>query len=86
MGREIEIEGLDRPAVITHNGLVAYGVDGKKVCVTQLQLDDGRMIPSTQWGKEEKVDKLELSPKEETIKEQLKVSTFCDESRLYLLY
>ena len=74
IGREIEIEGLSRPAVITQNGLVAYGSDGKKIRVTQLQLDDGRMIPATKWGREEKVEKLELSPEEEALAEKLRVN------------
>ena len=74
IGREIEIEGLSRPAVITQNGLVAYGSDGKKIRVTQLQLDDGRMIPATNWGREEKVEKLELSPEEEALAEKLRVN------------
>lgn len=54
--------------------MVAYCKDGKKICVTQLQLEDGRMIPATQWGKEEKVEKLELSPEEEALKEHIRVS------------
>ncbi len=35
-----------------------------KVLVTQLQLEDGHMIPASKWGKVEKVEKLELSPEE----------------------
>ena len=73
-GREIEIEGLAQPAVITQNGLVMYGSDGKKIRVTQLQLEDGRMIPANKWGREEKVEKLELSPEEEALQEKLRVS------------
>ena len=76
-GREIEIEGLSQPAVITQNGLVMYGSDGKKIRVTQLQLEDGRMIPANKWGKEEKVEKLELSPEEKALQEKLRVSQCC---------
>lgn len=74
-GREVVIEGLSSgPAIISSKGLVAYGGDGKKICVTQLQLEDGRMMPATQWGREEKVEKLELTQAEQTTKEKIRVS------------
>ena len=73
-GREVMIEGLTNPAVITHDGMIVFGNDGKKICVAQLQLEDGRMIPATQWGKEGKVVKLDLTPEEEALKEQIRVS------------
>jgi formyltetrahydrofolate dehydrogenase len=72
-GREIFIEGLNRPALITDNGLVVSGNDGKKINVGQIQLEDGRTIPAWKWGREDKVIKLELTPEEETMKEQIRV-------------
>ena len=74
VGREVEIEGLERPAVITQDGMTIFGADGKKVLVNQLQLEDGRMIPATKWGKEEKTEKLELTEEEEKLRERIKVS------------
>lgn len=75
VGRETVIEGLERPAVITQDGMCIFGTDGKKVLVTQLQLEDGRMIPATKWGVEEKAEKLELTEDEEKIKDRIKVSS-----------
>ena len=75
-GREVSIEGLERPAVVTDNGMVLFGRDGKKVMVTQLQFEDGRMIPARQWGREEKTEKLVLSPDEEKLQEKMMVGAF----------
>lgn len=54
--------------------MVMYGRDGKKIMVSQLQLEDGRMIAATKWGLEEKIEKLELTEDEEKIKERIRVS------------
>ena len=72
-GREVSIEGLERPAVVTDSGMVLFGSDGKKVMVTQVQFEDGRMIPARQWGREEKTEKLVLSPDEEKLQEKIMV-------------
>ena len=80
------IEGIERPAVITQDGLSVYGTDGRKVLVTQLQLQDGRMIAATKWGKEEKIEKLELTEDEEKIRDRIQVVTnyrYSDEVPLY---
>ena len=78
VGREVEIEGLERPAVITQDGMTIFGADGKKVLVSQLQLEDGRMIRATKWGKEEKTEKLELTEEEEKLRERIRVSQVDD--------
>ena len=67
------IEGLERPGVITQDGLCVYGADGRKVLITQLQLEDGRMIAATKWGIEEKTEKLELTEAEEKIRDRINV-------------
>ncbi len=40
--------------------------------MTQLQLEDGHMIPAAKWGKVEKVEKLELTPEEEAMQGNLR--------------
>ena len=74
IGREVQVEGLERPAVISQHGMTLFGRDGKKILISQLQLEDGRMIPATQWGKEEKTEKLELTEEEEKLRESIRVS------------
>lgn len=39
--------------------------------MTQLQFD-GQMIPAWKWGKVEKVEKLELTPEEESMQEMVR--------------
>ena len=73
-GREVSIEGLSRPGVITSQGLVVFGADDKKVLVNQFQLEDGKVIPATKYGKEEHHVHLELTPEEEAIVEKIQVS------------
>ena len=73
-GREVNVEGAEQPAVVVQDGMVLFGGDGKKVMVTQLQLEDGRVIPAGRWGREEKVEKLELTTEEEQLRETIRVS------------
>ena len=72
-GQEVEVAGLSRPAVVTHDGLVCYGSDGKKVLVSQLQFEDGKMILASKFGKEEEAVTVELTPEEEALREKIRV-------------
>ncbi len=67
------IEGLERPAIVNQDGMYMYGEDGRKVLVTQLQFEDGRMIAASKWGQEESTEKLKLTKEEEKIQERIKV-------------
>lgn len=62
---------MERPGVVTQEGMYLYGRDGRKLLVTQLQLEDGRTIPAHKWGVEEKVEKLELTEEEERIRDKI---------------
>lgn len=73
LGREVVIEGLERPAIVSQEGMYIFGADGKKILITQLQLEDGRMIPAAKWGIEEKAEKLELTEDEDKIKNRIEV-------------
>ena len=72
-GQEVEVTGLSRPAVVTQDGLVCYGSDDKKVLITQLQFEDGKMIPASKFGKEEETVTVELTPEEEELREKIRV-------------
>ena len=74
-GQEVEIAGLSRPAVVTHDGLVCYGSDDKKVLIRQLQFEDGKMIPASKFGKEEETVTVEMTPEEEELREKIRVSS-----------
>ena len=69
----MEIAGLSRPAVVTSDGLVCYGSDDKKVVVSQLQFEDGKMIPASKFGKEEETVTVEMTPEEEELREKIRV-------------
>ena len=73
-GRKVVIEGSELPAMVVQDGMVMVGSDGKKVMVSQLQLDDGRVIPAEKWGLELKVEKLVLTAEEEQLRETIRVS------------
>lgn len=45
-----------------------------QVMVTQIQFEDGHMIPAWKWGKVEKHEKLVLTPEEEQLQEKIRFS------------
>ena len=47
---------------------------GAQVLVTQLQFEDGQMIPAGRWGRVEKVERLELTEEEAAMKETIKAT------------
>ena len=44
-----------------------------QVVITQVQFDDGQMIPASKWGQNQAQEKLELSPEEAVIRDKLRV-------------
>ncbi|KAA8579914.1 hypothetical protein FQN60_005449 [Etheostoma spectabile] len=48
-GQPLEIAGAHQPGLVTKNGLVLYGTDGKALLVKNLQFDDGKMIPASKY-------------------------------------
>lgn len=73
VGREVMIPELSRPAVVNNDGMYLYGSDDKKILITQLQFEDGKMIQASKWGSNEPVIKLELTQEELVMQEKLKV-------------
>lgn len=74
VGKEVIISGLSRPAVVNDDGMYIFGNDDKKILVTQLQFEDGKMINAAKWGSSDAVVKLELTEEELVIEEKLKVT------------
>ncbi|TKS91020.1 Mitochondrial 10-formyltetrahydrofolate dehydrogenase [Collichthys lucidus] len=48
-GQALEVEGASQPGLVTKNGLVLYGTDGKPLLVKNLQFEDGKMIPASKY-------------------------------------
>ena len=72
VGKEVVVPGLPRPAVVNNDGMYIFGNDDKKVLVTQLQYEDGKMINASKWGSSDIVVKLELTEEELVMEEKLK--------------
>ena len=75
VGQEVIIQGLSRPAVVNNDGMYIYGSDDKKVLISQLQYEDGKMINASKWGSTDVVVKLELTKEELAMEEKLKVTS-----------
>ncbi|XP_004589642.2 mitochondrial 10-formyltetrahydrofolate dehydrogenase isoform X3 [Ochotona princeps] len=72
-GEPLEIKGAEKPGLVTKNGLVLYGNDGKALVVRNLQFEDGRMIPASQYFSVGETATLELSTEEEEVAEAIRV-------------
>jgi formyltetrahydrofolate dehydrogenase len=66
-GHKVSIEGLSTPGIVTSEGLVVFGSDGKKVMVSQMQFEDGKMIQASKYGLEEDAVVIELTEEEEEL-------------------
>lgn len=75
VGQEVIIPGLSRPAVVNNDGMYIFGNDDKKILITQLQHEDGKMINASKWGSTDVVVKLELTEEELAMEEKLKVTS-----------
>ena len=73
VGNEVIIPGLSRPAIVNDDGMYLCGNDDKKILITQLQHEDGKMIKASKWGSTDVVVKLELTEEERAMEEKLKV-------------
>uniref|UniRef100_A0A673I290 Cytosolic 10-formyltetrahydrofolate dehydrogenase-like n=1 Tax=Sinocyclocheilus rhinocerous TaxID=307959 RepID=A0A673I290_9TELE len=63
-GQPLEIPGASRPGLVTKNGLVLFGNDGKMLLVKNLQFEDGKMIAASQYFKAALSSTVELSEDE----------------------
>lgn len=73
-GEPLEIPGASKPAVVTKNGLVLFGNDGKTLTVKNLQFEDGKMIPASQYYKSSDNISLQLSKEEQAIADEMRAT------------
>ncbi|XP_032202417.1 mitochondrial 10-formyltetrahydrofolate dehydrogenase isoform X2 [Mustela erminea] len=72
-GEPLEIKGAKKPGLVTKNGLVLFGNDGKALMVRNLQFEDGRMIPASQYFSAGETSVVELTPEEVKVAGTIKV-------------
>lgn len=64
---------MSRPGIIHRDGILLFGTDGKAVNVTKLGLENGKMIPASNYGQDDvKSDIGDLSSEEQTLVDQIK--------------
>ncbi|KAJ7414791.1 aldehyde dehydrogenase 1 family member L2 [Willisornis vidua] len=71
-GQELAIKGASRPGLVTKNGLVVFGNDGKMVLVRNLQFEDGKMIPASKYFSADETTALELTEEEKKMAEDIR--------------
>uniref|UniRef100_A0A8B9Q2F8 10-formyltetrahydrofolate dehydrogenase n=1 Tax=Apteryx owenii TaxID=8824 RepID=A0A8B9Q2F8_APTOW len=71
-GQELAIKGASRPGLVTKNGLVIFGNDGKMVLVRNLQFEDGKMIPASKYFSADETAALELTEEEKKMAEDIR--------------
>ncbi|KAI6079904.1 Mitochondrial 10-formyltetrahydrofolate dehydrogenase [Aix galericulata] len=71
-GQELAIKGASRPGLVTKNGLVIFGNDGKMVLVRNLQFEDGKMIPASKYFSADETTALELTEEEKKMAEDIR--------------
>lgn len=72
-GQPLEIPGASKPGLVTKNGLVLFGNDGKPLIVKNLQFEDGKMIAASQYFKAAESSTVELTEEERSFAEEMRV-------------
>ncbi|XP_022455495.1 mitochondrial 10-formyltetrahydrofolate dehydrogenase isoform X1 [Delphinapterus leucas] len=71
-GEPLEIKGARKPGLVTKSGLVLFGNDGKALMVRNLQFEDGKMIPASQYFSAGETSVVELTAEEVKVAEAIK--------------
>ncbi|KAE8281572.1 Mitochondrial 10-formyltetrahydrofolate dehydrogenase [Larimichthys crocea] len=71
-GQALEVEGASQPGLVTKNGLVLYGTDGKPLLVKNLQFEDGKMIPASKYFSAGESSSVELTDDEKKMAEEIR--------------
>lgn len=71
-GQPLEITGGLKPAIVTKNGLVLFGNDGKMLMVRNLQFEEGRMIPASKYFSTGETTTVELTEEEHNVALKIK--------------
>ncbi|XP_031206181.1 mitochondrial 10-formyltetrahydrofolate dehydrogenase isoform X3 [Mastomys coucha] len=72
-GEPLDIKGANKPGLVTKKGLVLFGNDGKTLMVKNLQFEDGKMIPASQYFSAGETSVVELTAEELKVAETIKV-------------
>ncbi|XP_033888070.2 mitochondrial 10-formyltetrahydrofolate dehydrogenase [Acipenser ruthenus] len=71
-GQPLDIEGTSKPGLVTSNGLVLFGTDGKALVVRNLQFEDGKMISAAKYFSAGESVSVELTEEEKTTAQQIR--------------
>ncbi|RXM34724.1 Mitochondrial 10-formyltetrahydrofolate dehydrogenase [Acipenser ruthenus] len=71
-GQPLDIEGASKPGLITSNGLVLFGTDGKALVVRNLQFEDGKMISAAKYFSAGESVSVELTEEEKKTAQQIR--------------
>ncbi|XP_041111111.1 mitochondrial 10-formyltetrahydrofolate dehydrogenase-like isoform X1 [Polyodon spathula] len=71
-GQPLDIEGTSQPGLVTSNGLVLFGTDGKALMVRNLQFEDGKMIPAAKYFSAGESVSVELTEEEKKTAKQIR--------------
>ncbi|KAF3704852.1 Mitochondrial 10-formyltetrahydrofolate dehydrogenase [Channa argus] len=71
-GQLLEIDGAVQPGLVTKNGLILHGTDGKALLVKNLQFEDGKMIPASKYFSSGESSSVELSDDEMKMAEEIR--------------
>lgn len=71
-GQPLEIDGASQPGVVSKNGLVVYGTDGKALLVKNLQFEDGKMIPASKYFSSGESSSVDLTDDEKKMAEEIR--------------
>ena len=63
-GKEVTVDGMSRPGIISYEGLILFASDAGKVVVRKIQLSSGKMITASNYGKEDVTDDVTLTQEE----------------------
>ncbi|XP_006141495.1 mitochondrial 10-formyltetrahydrofolate dehydrogenase isoform X2 [Tupaia chinensis] len=72
-GEPLEMKGAKKPGLVTKHGLVLFGNDGKALMVRNLQFEDGKMIPASQYFTASEMSAVELTAEEVKVAETIKM-------------
>lgn len=71
-GEPLHIEGASRSGLVTKNGLVLFGKDGKMIIVRNLQFEDGKMIPASSYFSMGDITVLQLTEEEKVMESHIR--------------
>ncbi|XP_046878621.1 mitochondrial 10-formyltetrahydrofolate dehydrogenase [Hypomesus transpacificus] len=72
LGQPLDMEGAVQPGLVTKNGLVVFGSDGKAILVKSLQFEDGKMIPASKYFSSGESTTVDLTDDEKKMAEEIR--------------